>query len=53
MFIDSLVVIVQDVLLKSKLVDYKGAKIEDVFGLSPNHVSSTNNGNKYYICMNF
>ena len=53
MFIDSLVIIVQDVFLKSKLVDHKGAKIDDVFGLSPNHVSSTNNGNKYYISMNF
>ena len=47
MLIDSLVVIVQDVFLKSNLVDHKGAKIDDVFGLSPNHVSSTNNGNKY------
>ena len=53
MFLDSLVVIVQDVFLKSKLIDHKGAKIDDVFGLSPNHVSSTNNGNKYYINMNF
>ena len=53
MFIDSLVVIVQDVFLKSKLGDYKGAKIDDVFGLSPNHVSSINNNNKYYISMNF
>ena len=36
MFIDSLVVIVQDVFLKSKLVDmHKGEKIDDVFGLSP------------------
>ena len=49
MFIDSLVIIVQDVFLKSKLVDQKGAKIDDVFGLSPNHVSLTNNGNKHYI----
>ena len=31
MLIDSLVVIVQDVFLKSKLVDHKGAKIDDVF----------------------
>ena len=53
MFLHSLVVIVQDVFLKSKLVDHKGAKIDDVFGLSPNHVSSTNNGNNYYISMNF
>ena len=53
MFIDFLVVIVQDVFLKSKLVGQKSAKIDDVFGLSPNHVSSTNNGNKYYIIMNF
>ena len=53
MFIDSLVVIVQDVFLKSKLVNHKGAKIDDVFGLPPNHVSSTNNGNKYFISMNF
>ena len=53
MFLDSLVVIVQDVFLKSKLVNHKGAKIDDVFGLSPNHVSTTNNGNKYYISMNF
>ena len=53
MFIDSLVVIVQDVFLKAKLDDHKGAKIDDVFRLSPNHVSSTNNGNKYYISMNF
>ena len=41
-----------DVFIKSKLVDRKGAKIDDVFGLSPNHVSSTNNGNKYYIDTN-
>ena len=53
MFIDSLVIIVQDVFLKSKLIDQKGAKIDDVYGLSPNHVSSTNNGNKYYISMSF
>ena len=53
MFIDYLVVIVQDVFLKSKLVDHKCDKVDDVFGLSPNHVSSTNNGNKYYISMNF
>ena len=53
MCIDSFVVIVQDVYLKSKLVDHKDATIDDVFGLSPNHVSSTNNGNKYYISMNF
>ena len=53
MFIDSLVIIVQAIFWKSKLVDQKGAKIDDVFGLSPNHVSSTNNGNKYYISMNF
>ena len=53
MFIDSLVIIVQDVFLKSKLVDQKGAKIDDIFGLSPNHISSTNNGNKYYRSMNF
>ena len=31
MFIDSLVVIVQDVFLKSKLIDHKGAKIDDIF----------------------
>ena len=49
MLIDPLVVIVQDVVLKLKLVDHKGAKIDDVFGLSPDHVSSTNSGNKYYI----
>ena len=53
MFIDSLVVIVQVLFLKSKSVDQKGAKIDDVFGLSPNHVSSTSNSNKYYIIMNF
>ena len=53
MFLDSLVIIVQDVFLKSKLVDHKGEKIDDVFGLSPNHVSATNNGNKHYISMNF
>ena len=49
MFIDSPVIIVQDVFLKSKLVYQKFAKIDDVFGLSANHFSSTNNGNKYYI----
>ena len=43
----------QDIFLKSKLVNQKGAKIDDVFGLSPNHVLSPNNGNKYYISMNF
>ena len=53
MFIDSLVVIVHDVFLKSKLVDHNCVKIDYVFGLSPNHVSSTNNGDKYYINMNF
>ena len=53
MFLDSLVVIVLDVFLRSKLVDHKGEKIDDVFGLSLNHVSLTNNGNKYYISMNF
>ena len=53
MSIDSLVVIVQDVFLKSKLVDHKGAKIDDEFGLSSNYVSSINNGNRYYISMNF
>ena len=44
---------VQELFLKSKLDDQKGAKIHDVFGLSPNHLSSTNSGNKYYISMNF
>ena len=44
---------VQDVFWKSKLVDQKDAKIDDVFGLSPNHVLSTNNGNKYYISVTF
>ena len=53
MFIDSLVVIVQDVFLKSKLVYHKDAKIDDVCGWSPKHVSSTNNSNQYYISMNF
>ena len=52
MFIDSLVIIIQDVFFKSKLVCQKCAKIDDVFGWSPNHVSSNNNGNKYYISMN-
>ena len=53
MFIDFLVVIVQDVFLKSRLVDHKGAKIDDVLGLFPNRVLSPNKGNKYYISMNF
>ena len=44
---------IQDIFLKSKLADQKGAKIDDVFGLSPNHDSSTKNGNKYYISMDF
>ena len=35
------------------LYNQKGAKIDGVFALSPNNVSSTNNGNKYYISMNF
>ena len=48
-----ILLLLQDVFLKSKLVDKKGSKIDDVFGLYPNHVSSTNNGNKYYIIMNF
>ena len=52
MFIDSPVIIVQDIFWKSKLVDHKSAKIDDVFGFSPNHVSSTNNGNKYCISIN-
>ena len=42
-----------DVFSKSKLVDHKGAKINDDLDLTPNHVSSTNNGNKYYISINF
>ena len=33
MFIDSLVLIVQDVFSKSYVVDQKGAKIDDLFGL--------------------
>ena len=37
----------RDIFLKSKLVHQKGAKIDDVFGLSPNHVLSSTNGNKY------
>ena len=48
MFIDSLCYCLQDRFLKLKLVDRKGAKIDDVFGLSPNHVSSANIGNKHY-----
>ena len=46
MFIDSFVFIVQDVFFKSKSVQQNGAKIDDVFGLSPNNVLSTNNGIK-------
>ena len=38
---------------KSKLGDYKVSKINDVMGLSPNHVFSSKNGNNYYISMNF
>ena len=38
--------------LKSKLVDQKRAKMDDVFGLSPNHVLSSNNGHKYHISSN-
>ena len=53
MFIDSLVVIYKIYFFKSKLVDQNGADIDDVFALSPNHVSSFNNGTKYYISMNF
>ena len=49
MFLDFLVVIVQDLYRKSKLLDHKGAKIDGAFELSLNHVSSTNNDNKYYI----
>ena len=49
MFIDSLVIYCTSTVLflKSKLVDQKSAKIDDIFGLSPHHVSSNNNGNKY------
>ena len=39
----------QDLFLKTKLVERKGAKINDVFRLSPNHVLSYNSGNNYYI----
>ena len=35
------------------MFDYKVSKIDDVIGLSPNHVFSSNNGHKYYISMNF
>ena len=36
----------QNSFFKSKLVDQKGSKIDDVMGLSLNHVFSSNNGNK-------
>ena len=39
-------------LYKSKLGDWKVSKINEVKGLSPNHVFSFKNGNNYYISMN-
>ena len=47
MFIESLV----HIFSKSKLVDRKCAKIDDGFGLSPNHALLSNNSN-YYINTN-
>ena len=38
--------------IQIKLGDYKVSKINDVMGLSPNHVFSSKNGNIYYISMN-
>ena len=32
---------------------YYTSQINDVMGLSPNHVFSSKNGNNYYINMNF
>ena len=40
-------------IIQIKLVHQKGAKIDDVTGLSPNHVLSSNNGNNYYLNTNF
>ena len=45
---DCLVVSYKTAFFKSKLVNYKGSKIDDVMGLSANHVFSSNNGHKYY-----
>ena len=50
---DYLVVNYKISFFKSKLFDWKVPKIDDVMGLSPNHVFSSNNGHKYYICINF
>ena len=43
----------QNNFFKSKLFDWKVLKIDDVIGLSLNHVFSSNNGYKYYISINF
>ena len=37
----------KNIYFKSKLVDHKGAKIDDVIVLSADHVLSPNNGDKY------
>ena len=37
----------QNNFFKSKLFDWKIPKFDDVIGLSPNHVFSSNNGHKY------
>ena len=36
----------QNLFLKSKLFDEKVPKIDDVIGLSPNHIFLSNNGHK-------
>ena len=39
--------------MKTKLINRKDAKVDDVLGLSPIHILSYNNGNTYYINANF
>ena len=43
----------QNNFFKLKLFDWKVLKIDDVIGLSLNHVFSSNNGYKYDISINF
>ena len=52
MYIESPVIIYKKYFLNKKIIDRKDAKINDVSGLSPNHVLSSNNGKKDYINTN-
>ena len=49
---DCLVAIYEITFLNHNYSTRKFPKIDDVTGLSPNHVFSSKNGHKYYISMN-